>query len=73
MSKRKDDKKKSDGSRDADSAGGGEACESDASRAKDEGDEPRVGAVREKIGEGPGNLQKRGDWYRRRTGGSTEG
>ena len=64
MSKRKDDEERSEGSRD------GEACESDSSRDKEEGGEPRVGAVREKIGEGPGNLRKRGEWYRRRTGGS---
>ena len=41
----------------------------DSSRAEDEGerDEPLISSVREKIGEGEGNLRRRGEWYRRRT------
>jgi len=69
MAKRKGGEKRPDESRAAVPAGG-EACESDSSRAEDKGDEPRVGPVREKIGEGPSNLRQRGEWYRRRTGGS---
>ena len=68
MSKRKDDEEKADKSRDGESEKD-EACESGSSRDKDKDDEPRVGAVREKIGEGKDNLRQRGEWYRRRTGG----
>ena len=64
MPKRKDEEEESDGLRD------GEADESDSSLDEDSGDEPSVGSVREKIGEGPDNLRRRGEWYRRRTGGS---
>jgi hypothetical protein len=71
MSKRKDDEEKADQARDGESEKD-EACESDSTRAKDEDDESRIGTVREKIGEGPGNLRQRGEWYKRRTGGSED-
>lgn len=69
MAKRKDDEGRTGGARDAQSTGDKER-ESGASRAKDGDDEPRIVAVREKIGEAPDNLRRRGEWYRRRTGGS---
>ena len=71
MSKRKDDGERAGGSRVGKSEKG-EACEPDASRDKEKDDEPQIGAVREKIGEAPGNLRQRGEWHKRRTGGSED-
>jgi hypothetical protein len=35
-----------------------------------QGAEPQIASVKEKIGEGRDNLQRRGGWFRRRTSGS---
>jgi hypothetical protein len=65
MSKRKGEEEESDGTP------AGESGESGSSRDEEAGDEANIGPVRDKIGEGPDNLRRRGEWYRRRTGGTS--
>ena len=66
MSERKDEEEGSGGTP-ADGSG-----ESAPSCDEGSGGEASIGSVREKIGEGRDNLRRRGEWYRRRTGGSKD-
>jgi len=69
MEKEKDEGKGSGHSPERDSTAKGESCGSDSPRPGGDDEEAQISPVREKIGEGEGNLRRREGWYRRRTGG----
>ncbi|MDT5157875.1 MAG: hypothetical protein QOC61_37 [Acidobacteriota bacterium] len=69
---KKNDEIKSDDQQEPESSDEEEEGERSSSSSSGQETEPQIASVKEKIGEGRGNLHRRSEWYQRRTGGSDE-